>query len=297
MKNIWLTVGIILTLLIGSVNCAYAQYILAGQHSESNYYYHIIPDATRTGPYDHGQPRPPAIYEIDINGDYYYEFYLCAYGYWSNGGSSAWITINSHNKHNYQIAVGKIDTCFRNNYYNLYFMAKSFRAMDTIGNNLFWTHVAPRYSNDTSLLLTYRSYSIDSGVCFPDDFDNDSLGNYIGVRITSPTDTVYGWIKVTNIDFLTFTIQEFAFGKKITGMDEYSNGIEIYPIPTINTVTIETPLADHGLAVYNQYGIEIMKRTSIARKAQIDLTGWASGVYFFKFFRDKSVVVKKIVKN
>ncbi len=120
--------------------------------------------------------------------------------------------------------------------------------------------------------------------------------SFLTVRMLRTLDTLYGWIKLTNVNFLTFTVQEFACSKNSTGIGEYNDFARIYPVPTNNTVTIETLLPGTDLIVYNQYGVVITKKRLVPGKTLLDLSQEANGIYFFKFFSGKSFMVRKIMK-
>ena len=145
--------------------------------------------------------------------------------------------------------------------------------------------------------MTYTCCAVTSVNCESNGFANDSLGNYIAVRMLRPNDTLYGWIKLTNVNFLKFTLQEFACTKNCTGIDEYKDFARIYPVPTTGTLTIETQLPGADLVVYNQYGMEIMKKKLVSKKTPIDLGQEADGIYFFKLFSGGSFIVRKTIKD
>ena len=145
---------------------------------------------------------------------------------------------------------------------------------------------------------TILSLTIIGGIIgYASELINDSFGNYLGVRMIRPGDTIYGWIKVTNVNYLSFTVQEFAASKNCTGIDEQTEYAKIYPVPVHNTVVVETRVPDFELTVYNQYGMEIMKKMLDSKKTQVDLSSQAYGIYVFKLNRDRSVIVKKIIKQ
>ena len=291
MKNLFFKGWLVLSLLVGCTVDAYSQYFLAGRHNTGNYYFDIDPDTTLTGPNVHAVPLPAAIFDIDINGDGVKDFYLYSYGSWINGTGYSKITINGSNP-NSQIAFGYSDTCHTpNSTYHLFRIAKSLRKNDTINDNLEWR-------NDSALYLTYTEWLVNPYYsCNHSGFNNDTLGNYLGVRLIRPLDTIYGWIKITNINFLTFAVQEFASSKNCTGIDEQTAHAGIYPIPTRNIVTIETPFPGYDLNVYNQYGMKLLQKRGIPTKTQLDLSGKANGIYIIKLFKASAIILKKIIKQ
>ncbi len=267
------------------------QFILAGEHPGNTHYVDIVPDTTLTGPYNHPPGLlPPVVYPIDINGDNRNEFFISAVGSWMNGGGGTDISIRSFDKNVAQIAYGSRDRCFYSDtIWVWYETAKSLKSGDTISHILTW-------HNDSILPLYRYSWSVGYGSCATTAFVNDSLGNYIGVRLISSSDTMYGWIKVTNVNFLSFTVQEFAFGKNTIGIDEPVGHIRIYPNPSHGIFNIETQFPDFDLMVYDHYGLLLMKQEHISGNIRVDIIGRQSGIYYLKFIAGKTVLIRKVFK-
>jgi hypothetical protein len=62
-------------------------------------------------------------------------------------------------------------------------------------------------------------------------------------------------------------------------------------------VTVESRLPAFELIVYNQFGMEVIKRKINSGKTIVDLSGQASGIYIFRMIRGDSVTTKKIIKQ
>jgi hypothetical protein len=234
---------------------------------------------------------PPADYSIDINGDNVEDFSLYAIGHWINGTGDTKVFIKNLDKTKWQIAFGYNDTCYVSPpYYEVFNMAKSLKLNDTIDGKLSW-------SNDSNMFLTYTRWLVMHSNCDHNAFANNSMGNYIGVRLLRSSDTIYGWIKITNVNYLSYTVQEFAFGRIMAGMEDLRGSIKINSNPSNGRITIETLLPDFKLTVYSIMGIEVLPMTSIENTTYIDLSGKANGIYFFKFQRKNSIIIKKIIKH
>jgi len=285
-----------ITILFGFIATdSYSQYIIAGHHNADNYFHDVIPDTTMYGPYNHHEPFIPAAeFHIDINGDGTNEFFLYSYGVYALGFGAKETSIYKYNT-NCQIAYGYSDTCFDPDGSGQYFttrIAKSFHLDDTINDQFIWSDPLKLNLAGTRWWATITSYE-----CEYNGFINDSLGNYIGVRIINSSDTIYGWIKVSNIGLLQFTIQEFALSENIMNVDEKHGIPLIYPNPTLNILTIETQFPNYDLIVYNQYGQERIKKVFLSRKSQIDFGELPNGVYILKITGGNAVMVKKIIKE
>lgn len=295
MKNLYLVIGFVFAVLIYSTEKTAAQYIVTGKHNPGNHYIDITPDTTLTGPNNHPPDNlPPTAYSIDINGDNVADFSLYAIGYWENNMGDSKICIKRLDQQKWQIALGHSDTCHELwPYSELFNMAKSLKFNDTIDGKLSWS-----YGNyDAELFLTYTNWLTTHFNCKYNAFVNDSMENYIGVRLLDSFDTIYGWIKITDVHFLSFTVQEFAFGSNSTGMEDLQCDIKIFSNPSDGKITIQTLLSDVDLTVYNILGVEILPKMPIENRTYIDLCEKATGIYIFKFHRNNSIMIKKIVKQ
>ena len=78
-----------------------------------------------------------------------------------------------------------------------------------------------------------------------------------------------------------------------------TESFNIYPNPAYNDITIETPQSsgESILSIYNINGQELLKQNITTNKTQIDISGLSKGVYFVKLANEKTVTVKKIIKN
>ena len=290
MKIKVLTGWLVLSLMIGLSGKIYPQYFRAGEHTTGNHYVNIDPDTTLTGPNNHFTTLPAAIFPIDLNNDGITDVSIYSYGSWTNGSGYSEISITIADTGFCQVAFGNADTCHTpNSTYFLYYMAKSLKKGDTIGKNLAWVN--------SKLYMYYTNWGANVYSCRHGSFVNDSSGNYIAVRMPRAKDTLYGWIKVTNINFLTYTVQEYACSKSSAAIDEYENSVAIYPVPAGNSVTIETRLPGFTLMVYNPYGMEILQRRLGSGKTLVDLAGKANGVYIFKLVNGNSNLVRKVIKQ
>ena len=76
-----------------------------------------------------------------------------------------------------------------------------------------------------------------------------------------------------------------------------SNQIKIYPNPTKDNLTIETNYnTEQRLEILNLIG-QTVYTTNINKKAIINTSAFANGVYILKLSSDKETVVRKFVKE
>ncbi len=84
-----------------------------------------------------------------------------------------------------------------------------------------------------------------------------------------------------------------------TGIKEntLNNNVSIYPNPTKDNLTIETNLnTEQRLEIVNLIG-QTIYTTNINKKATINTSAFAKGVYILKLSSDKETVVRKFVKE
>jgi photosystem II stability/assembly factor-like uncharacterized protein len=76
----------------------------------------------------------------------------------------------------------------------------------------------------------------------------------------------------------------------------FSTSLKIYPNPASNKISIETS-AEGLLSIQNVNGREILNKLLTKAYYQIDISSFASGVYFLKLTNEKSVQVGKFIKE
>ncbi len=288
MKNFTVKSLLLSTFLLVVINSS-SQVFLAGQHNSGNYYYDIDPDTTLIGPQVHGPYFPPATYPFDINNDGINDVYLYAWGSQSQGFNEKEVSIRINDTSASQVAFGDKFFCLSEQGDTLSFNTVKFlQKNDTIGNNLFWTNKV--------LYLSCQDWILHGHACYYNGFPNYSSGNYLAVRFIRPSDTIYGWIRVSNINDLTYTVEEFAFSNNSTGIDQQKIIAQVQPNPTNDMVMIETQLPGFNLVIYNQFGKLIIEKTLLSTKTEIDLRTYASGLYVFKICKDHSFHTRKIIK-
>jgi len=274
---------LVLYFLICCNSQTFSQYFIAGQHIPGNYFVDINPDTTLTGTYvNYYDTTSPTIFPIDINGDGEKDIFLKGYGTWHNSDGFYGTTINCYDSI-WQIAYGGIMGPCQNK------TAKQFMENDTINDNIVW-------SKDKELILTFFYSVFFGGGCSYNGFDTSS-GSYLGVRQLRPMDTIYGWIKIITPALRTFTIMEFASSLNCSAIDDYSRFINIYPIPTNSTFTIENNIQDFDLTLYDKLGVIIRKIKLHTGKTEINLIDHPSGLYILRLFQENMVITKKLIKQ
>ena len=87
----------------------------------------------------------------------------------------------------------------------------------------------------------------------------------------------------------------------LVGINEQNNepgAMKIYPNPVKNTINIEnSQLGESLLSVYNINGQKLLNQQIGSGKTQIDMSGFAKGVYTVKLLNNNKVEIRKIVKE
>jgi hypothetical protein len=85
---------------------------------------------------------------------------------------------------------------------------------------------------------------------------------------------------------------------EMTVINELNNSlnISIYPNPTSDNITIETPQKSE-IEILNIQGQSIKSFTAISNKTTIDVSGFAKGLYILKVKTEKGIAVNKFVKE
>lgn len=276
----------------------HAQYIVAGQHSSSDYYYDFAPDTTvectsNVAPYCGIIQKP-----LDINGDQITDFIIEGKNTWGSLGSSQnyikLIPINNN-----QILIGQTDTCVGveqclGTSWNFH-MVKNCLVNDTINPSSTWSN---------SFLYVYSQYismHCSPGCIYSVVPQNDSI--IVGVRIIEQTDTLYGWIKLKDVLAWTysarFTIADYACNNKLVGLNEIAeeNYIQVRPNPFMDYITILSNEKKRLVLIYDINGKILFEQKLIHKETNLDLSFLSSGVYFMKIVKDNNVLVRKIIKQ
>jgi hypothetical protein len=132
----------------------------------------------------------------------------------------------------------------------------------------------------------------------------DTLGNtYItgcfGNETYNGGDTItFGTTSLTNAGWSNTFIAKLYYNKIIDVINEQENSLNlsVYPNPTTNNLIIESPQSA-VIEITDVQGQLIKTLTSTDNKTIIDVSAFASGVYFIKATTEKGVVIKKFIKE
>ena len=114
-------------------------------------------------------------------------------------------------------------------------------------------------------------------------------------RLTETADTATLTLRATSGDlYVDFTVNVVL--NPVTGVRDYEMTLTLFPNPTNGQVTLNIPqAAGFEYSVLNIMGQEVLRGHSCGESQQLNLTGYAKGVYLIKANVDGNLLVRKIV--
>ncbi len=293
------TYFLIFTILVFSLQI-FGQSINSGIWNSNNYYFDFNPDTNLYQP----QNNNINILEVDLNGDGTNDFRLSTL--FRDGSQWYWekrITIEGLNQN--QIAYSQIDSCMSNDISPIFVYAtyspQELGYNVLIDNNLNWT--------DSLVNLSYTefdaTYPTNMGFSCSRISQFQSDTGYVAVRIIESNDTLYGWIKISNVNYASCLIHEFACNENSTSINNYDpfSALIIYPNPSNGYIRVEhlnSTTKIKSIKIYNSIGQLKQYHFVNGNNSQIDLSLLSDGLYLLHIetlFGDteiKKIIIKKI---
>ena len=250
-----------------------AQFIITGQHSSNDSYVDLIPDVVLN---PGCQPPGTVNFYIDLDGDGTDDFYLQSYcaSYSMQATSFSQIIALNGNQvvydHYYYCYTGR-DLCASGP------LAKSLYLNDTINNESVWGEYSTMFFN-------YHFW--DSYQYCHCTVQNDF--NYVGVRIFTPHDTLYGWIRISSTQY-SLNIYEYACNINThVNINEHEILTKIHPNPSngIFNLELDNSKGNVNLELLNIEGNTVSKDSyfySIGSSVvKFDISNLMKGIYFLK---------------
>lgn len=221
-------------------------------------------------------------YYIDLNNDGVDDYYISSYAGSSPGGSICSSYIYPANSN-----------CFilKNNITSNY--ADTLNINDTIDNNNLW--------ESNSGMLAYYAFHIPSTFSYAGLWGNIA-NKYIGLKIVTNNDTLFGWCKITVEGYCIITIYEFAI-KNCNG-----SGIEqiqtenylLFPNPATKQVSINFSENDiTNITIYNIFGREVyncnLQNNKGVNNEIIDVSDWIKGMYIVEIRTQERIKTGKLL--
>ncbi len=282
----------VLVLLFAGNHCK-AQSITAGSVSVKDTYFDVVPDSSFEALAVHLTPYPGGQMKIDIDQDGVADFNLSSGaggGLGGGGGSCTIVPLGS-----YATVASRIDTsqgCCPAQYVAL--LADTIDFGDTIPGT--------RTYNSGASYLWSTTYGMATG---PIIHDWTNIGeHFIGVKLTYPRDTLYGWIRVEatgSVSSFTITIKDFACNKNPhLGIKRIEEPLKpwMYPNPFANDLKVEC--LNCGQAEISIYDVTSRKifQQGFTNVVTLRLPQLTAGIYLYEI-RSENKLIKtgKVVKE
>jgi hypothetical protein len=245
-------------------------FILAGQHTSTDVFMDYNPDTSITAVVN----GSAAVLSLDMNLDGTEDFLLHASVGANPFGGNNNIKIIALGQN--AVAYEYTDSCVNGVGTLLYTraMAKSFPMAYYLGAANYWL-------NDT-VHLHYDTYSTPGSAC------SSSVNiDYVGVKVISGADTLYGWIKLSYSNFGNITVQEFASNVgPLSSLNEGNHGsTKISPNPANDFLHIIMDDNDDfaEIRILDAMGHLIQEELVLDRKTfPIDVSEWPDGFYLIR---------------
>lgn len=257
-----------------------AQFITAGQHTGSDYFHDLIPDLTLKSYYNSNGNLDTLF--LDLNHDGIEDVVLKLWNSGSLAFRNRYCRIATLN--NSQIAFDYSDSCFNDvgTFVGARQMAYSFNDGETINQNVIWSSGGLDLSYTYELTMTFS--------CIANTFAAGD-GSYVGVRIFSGSDTLYGWIKLAEVSSERCTVLEYASNTNLMVLDVYPN-----PFTTELFITLTSDKPSQFI-LYNLLSQKFLEQ-SFVNSVSINTSQLSKGIYFYEV-RNKNGVLKngKVIKD
>jgi len=281
-------IAIILIVVFAGIS-GRAQSISAGQYGLNDFYWDVSPDYEII-PDELWLINFSELYPLDINGDGIEDFALQT----------------RFDDGNYRTMNGKVfpashceiayfvDTCFADTngsfcggavdiYFNI---ARVFEYNELIDHSGQWFQ-------GEEIIINQEYHQ----PCYPCDFINEET--FLGIRIFDESDTLYGWVKLGDMNQFKMTVEEFACNTNPFGIKYHEQYLQIYPNPCQSTINISTPYyVDEGMvSISNNYGQILYSKKLNGRINNIDVSDFPPGIYILKYSYQDKVLMKKVLKQ
>lgn len=280
MKNtIFLSIGIIITLQLFYSNLS-AQ-IITGQDTGQVYYYDFIPDSSLTntfGQYGTGYCK------LDLNGDSINDFEIkVRYSHAPGFTAFLWYIKCLNNNEIVVNTSGDVDTLPLN---------------ELIDQSLNWSTI------DSLIMGGYSHHNISQATNYSGPWSDSILTDkYVGVRIISLTDTIYGYIHVCRCaSGPNLLIKDYGLELlSVLVNDEMGkDNFQISPNPTSGVIIInsEVVINNGTVQLFNILGEPVYTETILNEsRIEINAENFISGVYFVTIFDGKKFSSRKLLIN
>jgi DNA-binding beta-propeller fold protein YncE len=97
-------------------------------------------------------------------------------------------------------------------------------------------------------------------------------------------------------DYENNRIRKVSSGVSVNGVDK-SVETKLFPNPTAGVFSVQVPAGISLVTIYNIGGMEVHSQTITTGTAEVDLSGFPSGIYLVYVQCGEKMYVSKVVKN
>lgn len=121
---------------------------------------------------------------------------------------------------------------------------------------------------------------------------SDYLGSNIRIRFTLVTDNTE-----TRDGFYFDDLHVNVIDSVLSTDDFILNNFAVYPNPFNNDITINTPINDYNVSIFNVQGQQLITKAGLNGNHTLDMNSFASGIYLLKISSEQKSKTLKIIKK
>ncbi|MEM6685819.1 MAG: T9SS type A sorting domain-containing protein [Bacteroidota bacterium] len=228
----------------------------------------------------------------------------------TNNGGAFWATLGLPQPGNVKsIEVNPTNPAEVYIAYSGYLNGKVYKSTNS---GITWTNITGSLPNIPTHKILYKTGTTDGELFLATDlgvyYRTDSAGDWVRLGQGLPNVIVND----IEIHYATEKLRAATYGRGVweVAIDENSlsvedrqlasNAVQVYPNPTVNktfTVRLNNLSGDSNILVYNLIGSVVREIETSATEEKVDLSGYASGLYFIKVTNNRKSLTKKIVVN
>lgn len=258
--------------IIGSLLIAQPKFIVAGLWDSTDYYHDILPDSTFAW-----WAGTPAHYYLDADSNSINDFKFTSTRSWAAFWGEELVYLQALN--------GEFNSL--NNWY-----VRIFNLNDTIRNDSLWVGNGWRRIN-------YHTWQQCPPLCpgYNTYVNNNLVDKYLGIRLITPNDTLYGWVMLSTSGGYQITLKEWAINTSATNSwvrnPVFPGNTRIYPNPTNDQFLLSTEISlnEAAILIYNSRGhlVKCIDKVS-GHSVTITCANLPAGLYYIQISQALDVI-------
>ncbi len=99
------------------------------------------------------------------------------------------------------------------------------------------------------------------------------------------------------MDYVNHRIRKVSSGVAVNDIDKKAIEAKLFPNPTTGVFSVQVPAGISLLTIYNIGGVAVLSQTITTGTAEVDLSGFPSGIYLVYVRSGDQLYVNKVMKN